>query len=317
MLIRRIARPMLSAVFISRGVDALRSPKPAADAARPTLDGLSKLPDPVGTNVPSNAEMVARVNAAVQIGGGLLLATGKLPRFASAALALTVVPGSLGGHTFWSETDPQRKAEERRAFVTDVSLIGGLIIAAVDTEGRPSLGWRGRRAARKVSDAVSAALPVGAATGGALADSAFAEKLGHGLHVGAERGRELAHVAAERGAEFAEVARERGAELAEVARERGPVLAEAARERGAELAEIARGRGAEFADVARERGAELADVARERGPVLAEAARERGAGLADVARERGGELADVARERGGELADTARTQVKQGRKRLR
>ena len=66
---------MLSAAFISRGVDALRSPKPAADAARPTLEGLSKLPDPVGTNVPSNAETVARVNAAVQIGGGLLLAT--------------------------------------------------------------------------------------------------------------------------------------------------------------------------------------------------------------------------------------------------
>ena len=155
MLIRRIARPMLSAVFISRGVDALRSPKPAADAARPTLEGLSKLPDPVGTNVPSNAETVARVNAAVQIGGGLLLATGKLPRVASAALALTVVPGSLGGHTFWSESDPQRKADERRAFLTDVSLIGGLIIAAVDTEGKPSLGWRGRRAAHKVSEAVS------------------------------------------------------------------------------------------------------------------------------------------------------------------
>jgi len=164
MLIRRIARPMLSAVFISRGIDALRSPKPAADAARPTIEGLSKLPDPVGTNVPSNAEAVARVNAAVQIGGGLLLATGKLPRLASAALALTVVPGSLGGHTFWSESDPHRKADERRAFLTDVSLIGGLIIAAVDTEGKPSLGLRGRRAAGKVSEAVTAALPVGAAT---------------------------------------------------------------------------------------------------------------------------------------------------------
>ena len=199
MLIRRVARPMLSAAFIARGVDALRSPKPAADAARPTLEGLSKLPDPVGTNVPSNAETVARVNAAVQIGGGLLLASGKLPRLASAALALSVVPGSLGGHTFWNETDPQRKADERRAFLTDISLIGGLIIAAVDTEGKPSLGWRGRRAAHKVSDAVTAALPVGAATGGALADSQLAEKVGHGLQVGAERGREFAHVARERG----------------------------------------------------------------------------------------------------------------------
>jgi uncharacterized membrane protein YphA (DoxX/SURF4 family) len=240
MLIRRIARPMLSAAFIGRGIDALRSPKPAADAARPTLEGLSKLPDPVGTNVPSNAEKVARVNAMVQIGGGLLLATGKLPRLASAALAFSVIPGSLGGHTFWSETDPQRKADERRAFLTDVSLIGGLIIAAVDTEGKPSLGWRGRRAAHSLSEAVTAALPVGAATSGALADSAIAEKLGHSLQAGAERGRELAHAAAER-----------GAELAEVARERAPVLAEAARERGAELAEAARERGPELADAAR------------------------------------------------------------------
>lgn len=265
MLIRRIARPMLSAVFVGRGVEALRSPKSAADAARPTIEGLKQLPDPVGTNVPTNAETVARVTGAVQIGGGLLLASGKLPRVASAALALSVVPGSLGGHLFWNETEPERKAEERRAFLTDISLLGGLIIAAVDTEGKPSLGWRGRRAAHKVSEAVSAALPVGAAASGgaALADSAFADKLGQGLQVGAERGRELA-----------QVARERGAELAEVARERAPVLAEAARERGAEWA----------------------DVARERGPVLADVARERGAEFADVARDRAGDLADTTRQ---------------------
>ena len=295
MLIRRIARPMLSAAFIARGVEALRSPKPAADAARPTLEGLSKLPDPVGTNVPSNAETVARATAAVQIGGGLLLATGKLPRLASAALALSVVPGSLGGHTFWSETDPQRKADERRAFITDVSLIGGLIIAAVDTEGKPSLGWRGRRAAHKVSEAVTAALPVGAAAGGALTDSEFADKVGHGLHVARERGAEIAHVA-----------RERGAELADVARERGPEIAEKARKRGAELADVARERGPEIADVARKRGAELADVARERGSEWA-----------DVARDRAPELAETARSRATDLAEAARKQAEQARKQAR
>lgn len=289
MLIRRIARPLLSVAFIGQGVDALRNPKPAADAARPALDGMRKLPDPVGTNVPTDAENFARVNAAVQIGGGLLLATGKMPRLASAALAFTVIPGSLGGHMFWNQPDPQRKAEERRAFMTDLSLLGGLIIAAVDTEGKPSLGWRGRRAARKVSEAVSSALPVGAASGGALADSAFAEKLGHGLQLSAERGREFAHIA-----------RERGAEFAEVARERAPEIAEAARERAAELADVARERAPEFADVARERAAVLADVARERAPELAEAARER---------------AELARDRAGDLATTARKESKKRRKR--
>lgn len=286
---------MLSAVFISRGVEALRSPKPAAQSTQNTLDGLSKLPDPVSTNLPSDAETVARINAAVQIGGGLLLATGKLPRFASAALALTVVPGSLGGHNFWNESDPQRKADERRAFVTDISLIGGLIIAAVDTEGKPSLGWRGRRAARKAAEAVTAALPVGAAAGGSLADSELAEKVGHGLHVGAERGRELAHIARERGGDFAEVARERGGELAEVARERG-----------GELAEVARERGGEWAVLARKRGEELADAARDRAP-----------DLADAARERALRSAEVARERAAELADTAGSEVKKRRKQLR
>ncbi|WP_111512659.1 DoxX family protein [Mycobacterium kyogaense] len=295
MLIRRVARPMLSAVFISRGIEALRSPKPAAQSTQNTLDGLSKLPDPVSTNLPSDAETVARINAAVQIGGGLLLATGKLPRVASAALALTVVPGSLGGHNFWNETDPQRKADERRAFVTDISLIGGLIIAAVDTEGKPSLGWRGRRAARKAADAVSAALPVGAAAGGSLADSELAEKVGHGLQAGAERGREFAHIARERGGELAEVARERGGELAEVARERGGELAEVARERGGEWAVLARKRGEEFADAARDRAPDLADAARERAQRSAE----------------------IARERAAELADTAGSEVKKRRKQLR
>ncbi|MDT5326840.1 MAG: hypothetical protein QOF25_3992, partial [Mycobacterium sp.] len=190
-----------------------------------------------------------------------LLATGKLPRFASAALALSVVPGSLGGNTFWAETDPARKADRRRAFVADISLIGGLIIASVDTEGKPSLGWRGRRAARKVSEAVATALPVGAASSGALADGALAEKVGHGLQLGAERGREIAHLALER-----------GGELGEVARERGPEIARLARERGAELAEVARGRGGELADVARERGPEIASLARERSAELADTA---------------------------------------------
>jgi len=212
-----------------------------------------------------------------------------------------VIPGSLGAHTFWS-AESQRKADERRAFFTDVSLIGGLIIAAVDTEGKPSLGWRGRRAARKVSEAVSSALPVGAASGGTLADSAFAEKLGHGLHAARERGAELADVARDRAPEIAEAARERAAVLAEIARERGPEIAEAARGRAAEFAEVARERAPEFADAARGRAADFAEVARDRAPEFADAARER---------------AEAARERAGDLAVTTRKQTKKQAKRQR
>ena len=138
---------MLAAAFVGQGIDALRSPKPAADAARPTLEGLQKLPEPVASTVPKNAETFAKATAAVQIAGGLLLATGRVPRLASAVLAATVIPANLGAHMFWNEVDPGRKAAKRRDFLTDISLLGGLIIAAADTAGKPSLGWRGRQAA--------------------------------------------------------------------------------------------------------------------------------------------------------------------------
>src|SRR6185312_7616826 len=209
MLIRRIARPMLSAVFIGQGVDSLLNPKRAAQAAAPAVDGLRSMPDAVSSNVPSDPETFAKINAAVQIGGGLLLAAGRMPRVASAALALTVIPANLGAHMFWTESDPDRKAEQRRAFLADVSLLGGLIIASADTEGKPSLGWRGRRAAERISERVSSALP-GSDDG--LLDSDLGERIVHGLQAGAERGRELASTAAERSAPYAEAALERGRE---------------------------------------------------------------------------------------------------------
>ena len=39
--------------------------------------------------------------------------------------------------------------------MVDLSLLGGLIIATADTAGKPSLGWRGRRAAKRVTEAVA------------------------------------------------------------------------------------------------------------------------------------------------------------------
>jgi uncharacterized membrane protein YphA (DoxX/SURF4 family) len=312
MLIRRIARPLLSAAFIGQGVEALRNPAIALEATEPTIAALRNLPDPYGDKVPSNPETAARINAAVQVGGGLLLATGKLPRIASAALAFTVIPGSLGGHLFWTESDPERKAQKRRDLLTDLSLLGGLIIAAADTAGKPSLGWRGRRAAGRISEAVSAALPLDGSDDSVL-DSELAERISHGLHAGAERGRELASTAAERSAPLVEAARKRGGELASTAAEKSaPVVKKArkkARKRGAALAEAVREHGAELADTARERGGEWAGIARERGSEWADIARERGGEFGERAYERGSELAETARERGGELAHRGRVKA--------
>jgi uncharacterized membrane protein YphA (DoxX/SURF4 family) len=293
MLIRRIARPLLSAVFIGQGVHSLRNPKPAAEAAAPAVDGLRALPDPVGSRVPADAETFAQINAAVQIGGGLLLATGRLPRVASAALALTVVPGNLGAHMFWQESDPERRAEKRQAFLSDLSLVGGLMIASADTAGKPSLGWRGRRAAERLSERVSSALP---GSDDAL-DSELADRIVHGLQAGAERGRELASTVAERSAPYAEAALERGRELASTVAERSAPYAEAAFERGRELASTAAEKSAPYAEAARKRSEKLAETARERGLEFAETARDRGSEWADTAREEIGDRVSSGRKR--------------------
>jgi uncharacterized membrane protein YphA (DoxX/SURF4 family) len=294
MLIRRIARPLLSAAFIGQGIETLRNPKVTIDAVQPTVTALQTLPEPVGSKVPTNAETAARINAAVQVGGGLLLATGRLPRVASAALAFTVIPGSLGAHLFWNEDVPEVKAQKRRDLLTDLSLLGGLIIASADTAGKPSLGWRGRQAASRLSEALSLD-----SSDGSFLESELGERIAHGLQVGAERGRELASTAVERSEPLVEAARKRGAELASTAGEKSAPVVKRARKR------------------ARKRGHQLAETVRERGAELAETARERSAELAETARERSAELAEAAREHGGELAARGRAEAHRGRVKAR
>ncbi|MGB8404446.1 MAG: DoxX family protein [Mycobacterium sp.] len=70
----------------------------------------------------------------------------RMPRVAAALLAGTAIPANFGSHMFWAEKDSLRKAQQRRAFLTDISLVGALVLAAVDTAGKSSLGWRRLRA---------------------------------------------------------------------------------------------------------------------------------------------------------------------------
>lgn len=139
-VVRRLARPMLSAAFVTGGLDSLRHPK-AAESDRVTQALAKRLP-----YLPDDPESLARVTAGVQVGAGMLLALGKLPRLSAALLATSLVPTTLAEHRFWDEDDPNRKAEQRAHFLKNVGLLGGLVLASVDTEGRPGLAWRARHA---------------------------------------------------------------------------------------------------------------------------------------------------------------------------
>lgn len=154
MLIRRLARPLLAAIFVSGGINALRDSQGHAKVAAPLVDRtVGQVRDSLPEQVPTNPETLVRVDGAVKIGAGVLLAAGKLPRLSSLALAGSLVPTTLAGHAFWEHDDPQQRAEQQTQFLKNLALIGGLLISAVDTKGRPSVGYRTRRGAKKARKA--------------------------------------------------------------------------------------------------------------------------------------------------------------------
>jgi putative oxidoreductase len=149
---RLLARPMLASMFVVGGINALKDSEAAAERAKPVTDAALPLAHKVAPNapIPDDPKTLVRINAGVQIAAGLALATGRMPRLSSLALAATLVPTTAAGHRFWEEKDPARKSEQRIHFFKNVSALGGLMIAAVDTEGRPGLAWRAKRAAADV-----------------------------------------------------------------------------------------------------------------------------------------------------------------------
>ena len=169
MLIRRLARPMIAAIFIKGGIDTLLNPEPRVQTAAPLLEKVSpNLPD----QAPSEPDQLVKIDAAVKIGAGTLLALGKFPRVSSLALAASIVPTTVAGHAFWEETDPGQKSAQQLQFLKNLSILGGLILAAVDTEGKPSLGWRGRRAARKLAEQARDLAPDSSGSGESFGDRA-------------------------------------------------------------------------------------------------------------------------------------------------
>jgi hypothetical protein len=97
--------------------------------------------------VPERSEDAVKVNGAVQTVAGTLLGMGVMPRLAAAAIAASLVPTTLAAHRFWEENDPQERARQRIQFLKNLTMMGGLLLAAADTGDNPSLSWRRRNTA--------------------------------------------------------------------------------------------------------------------------------------------------------------------------
>lgn len=328
MILRKIARPLLASAFVASGAELLRAPAPVVETVQPMVDsGRDALPAPVAGKLPANAATAMRIAGAVQVGGGVLLATGKAPRLAAGVLAATLVPVAVYDSAFWTETDPVRREARKVGLIKNAGLLGGVLIASADTEGKPSAAWRahhavdeaefaakiaareaqlagkvGKRKAKKIArraakealrqhghPVAALALPI-AVKAGTAAVSHLDGKAAEDLH-GFN-----AH-AAERAADLAGKGRAQAELAATTIAANAPVVAEKARDRAEELAVKVQNRAPIVAEQARERADVLAEQAREKAPIVAEKAKVGAEHAKDAAEEAGRKVKARWRER--------------------
>ncbi len=175
-LLRAGARTLLASYFIAAGVKSVRNPDPLVAAAEPITDKVVPLvkqyaPDQVAGFIPEDAKTLVRVNGAAQVIGGLALASGRGRRIGSLLLAGSLVPSTLAKYPFWRLTDPDEKAAARSHFLKNISILGGVLLAAGDTEGKPSIAWRAQQGGHQIAKSTGKATDRLAKRASSLTDS--------------------------------------------------------------------------------------------------------------------------------------------------
>jgi uncharacterized membrane protein YphA (DoxX/SURF4 family) len=146
--VRGLARVLLGSLFVASGAQAVVRPGRYAARAAPLTDQLGRALEKVNRSLPTEPARLVQINGAMQLGAGLLLATGKAPRPAAALLAGSLLPATVANHPFWRVSNGTLRRAEQVQFAKNLGLLGGLLLAAADTAGAPSLGWRAQQAIR-------------------------------------------------------------------------------------------------------------------------------------------------------------------------
>jgi len=146
-LLRAAARTMLASYFVVNGLKAFRHPEQFTEAAEPVADSLlplakAALPKQAAVYLPDDTVSLVKATGIAQIVGGLSLATGIGRRLGAAMLTVTMLPHVVASNPL--RVSSGEREELYGKLSKNVALLGGVALAAMDTEGRPNLVWRAR-----------------------------------------------------------------------------------------------------------------------------------------------------------------------------
>ena len=125
--LRPPARMLTGSTYVLLGFDALREPGGRVDLAGPVLARMRKV-----IPLPEDDEQLVRFNAGVQVVAGAMLGLGIAPRLSALALAGSLIPTTIAGHSYWNLEDPAAQKAQRIQFHKNMALLGGLLLAVLD-----------------------------------------------------------------------------------------------------------------------------------------------------------------------------------------
>jgi putative oxidoreductase len=248
---------MVASIFIAQGFDTFRHPDRVAPAAEPVVAQLSERL----SFVPAKTEQAVRLNGAVQMVAGSLLALGKFPRVSAAVLAATLVPTTAAGHRFWEAEDDATRTQQRIHFLKNCSMFGGLLIAAADTAGSPSLAWRSRHAAKTARREASLVAKTAKTSG----------------KVGAKTGAVVGKASAKTGAVTGKASTKTGTALGKASARTGAVTGKASTKTGTALGKASARTGAAAGKASAKTGAVAGKARAKTGAVAGKAGAKTGA----------------------------------------
>ncbi|MCT1802647.1 DoxX family protein [Kocuria carniphila] len=140
-IVRRLARPLLATGYVAGGVEAFRNSSAAAEKLDPVLKQVEQVLPQVRP-VTANRAQVAQGIAAAQVLAASALALSKLPRLSASVLLGTTAINTYVQYQSSDTSTKEAKSNRRNNVFKNLSLVGAVMIASVDTSGNPSLAWR-------------------------------------------------------------------------------------------------------------------------------------------------------------------------------